>query len=256
MTAPLNPLRRVWAGGRVALNGWIAVPSVLSAEALACAGWDAITVDMQHGTADFHDLLSLLPVIEKSGAAPLVRVPWLEEGAIMRALDAGALGIIAPMIETPGDARRLVDACRYPPDGGRSFGPVRARLAWGDGYVAQANAEVLPLAMIETKEAVRNLDAILSVAGLGGVYVGPADLSLSHGFDPGFDREEPAMLALIRDILARCRAAGVPCCLHCGSPDYAARMAQEGFALLTVGSDARFVEAGSRAAVRAFRAAT
>jgi 4-hydroxy-2-oxoheptanedioate aldolase len=256
METVLNPLRRVWAEGRAALNGWIAVPSILSAEALASAGWDAITVDMQHGTADYGDLLALLPVIEKSGAAPLVRVPWLDEGAIMRALDAGAMGIIAPMIETAEDARRLVHACRYPPEGGRSFGPVRARLAWGDGYFARANAEVLPLAMIETKGAVENLDAILSVPGLGGVYIGPADLALSHGFPPGFDREEPEMVALIRSIMTRCRTAGLPCCLHCGAPEYAARMAREGMALLTVGSDARFVEAGARAATRAFRSAS
>jgi 4-hydroxy-2-oxoheptanedioate aldolase len=160
------------------------------------------------------------------------------------------------MIETAEDARRLVHACRYPPDGGRSFGPVRARLAWGDGYAANANVEILPIAMIETKAAVEHLDSILAVPGLGGVYIGPADLALSHGFPPGFDREEPEMLALIRRILSRCCAAGLPCCLHCGGPEYAARMAQEGMALLTVGSDARFIEAGAKAATRAFRSAS
>jgi 4-hydroxy-2-oxoheptanedioate aldolase len=133
---------------------------------------------------------------------------------------------------------------------------VRARLAWGDGYYLQANAEVLPLAMIETKGAVENLDAILAVPGLGGVYIGPADLALSHGFAPGFDREDSEMLALIRTILSRCCAAGVPCCVHCGAPEYAARMAREGMALVTVGSDARFVEAGAKAAIRAFRSAS
>ncbi|WP_374633437.1 HpcH/HpaI aldolase/citrate lyase family protein [Ferrovibrio sp.] len=244
-----NPLRRVWETGTPALNGWIALPSPLAAEAMAQAGWDSLTIDMQHGTADYADLLGLLPIIEKAGIAPMVRVPWLDEGAIMRALDAGALGIIAPMIETAKDAQRLVDACLYPPQGARSFGPIRARLARGDGYASAANAEVLAFAMIETRAAMENLDEILAVPGLSGLYIGPADLSLAHGFPPGFDREEPEMLAMLDDILARCRAAGLPCGLHCGKAAYAGRMAKRGFALLTVGSDARFIEAAASASV-------
>lgn len=250
----VNPLRRIWAANGTALNGWIALPSSLAAEAMMQAGWDSVTIDMQHGTADYADLLSLLPIIEKAGAAPLVRVPWLDEAAIMRALDAGALGIIAPMIETAADARRLVAACLYPPEGSRSFGPIRARLARGDAYGGVANAEIVPFAMIETRTAVDNLDEILAVPGLGGLYIGPADLSLAYGFPPGFDREEPEMLDLIVQILKRGTAAGLPCGLHCGTPAYAARMTAKGFALLTVGSDARFLEAGARAATNAFRA--
>ncbi|MEO4045392.1 aldolase/citrate lyase family protein [Hoeflea sp. CAU 1731] len=251
--APLNTVRRVWTEGRAAVNGWIAVPSVLNIEAMAKARWDALTVDMQHGTADYADLLSILPVIEKSGATPIVRAPWLDEAAIMRALDAGALGIIAPMIETRQDAERFVSACCYPPQGARSFGPVRARLAWGDDYARIANQEVLVFAMIETKTAVANLDAILSVPGLSGIYIGPADLSLSHGFAPGFDREEPEMRALIADIRARSSAAGLRCCLHCGSPLYASKAAAAGMDLVTIGSDARFVEAGALAALDGFK---
>lgn len=252
-----NPVRRIWQSGGTALNGWIALPSPLAAEAMMQAEWDSVTIDMQHGTTDYADLLSLLPIIEKAGAAPLVRVPWLDEAAIMRALDAGALGIIAPMIETGDDARRLVSACLYPPAGTRSFGPIRARLSCGEIYedTARANAEVIPLAMIETRTAVDNLDAILAVPGLGGLYVGPSDLALACGYTPGFDREEPDMLDLIVQILKRCTAAGLPCGLHCGTPAYAARMAAKGFAMLTVGSDARFLEAGVRAAVIAFRTA-
>lgn len=249
----VNSVLNVWAEGRAAVNGWIAIPSVLNVEAMAKARWDALTVDMQHGTADYSDLLSILPVIEKSGATPIVRVPWLDEPAIMRALDAGALGIIAPMIETREDAERLVSACRYPPQGARSFGPVRARFAWGDDYARIANEEVLAFAMVETKTAVANLDAILSVPGLSGIYIGPADLSLSHGFPPGFDRQEPEMLSLIDDIRRRSQSAGLRCCLHCGSPAYAARAAAEGMDLVTIGSDARFVEAGASASIHQFR---
>lgn len=254
VNAFVNPLRRLWADRHTAVNGWIACPSVLSAEALAAAGWDSITVDMQHGTADYADLLYLLPVIERNGAVPLVRVPWLDEAAVMRALDAGALGIIAPMIETAADARRLVAACRYPPEGGRSFGPIRARLAWGDGYAAAANREILSLAMIETRKGVENLEAIAATPGLGGIYIGPADLAFAHGYSPGFDRKEPEMLEIIDRIRGACAAQGIAPCIHCGTPDYARRMAAAGFALATIASDARFIEAGARDAVSRFRA--
>lgn len=250
----MNPLRRVWAEGRAALNGWIHVPSIITAEALAAAKWDAITIDLQHGTADYASLLMLLPVIEKSGAAALIRIPWLEEGAVMRALDAGAMGIIAPMIESPEAAQRLVSACLYPPRGGRSFGPVRAKYAWGPDYVPRANDEVLPIAMVETRQGVEALDEILAVEGLGGIYIGPSDLSFSHGFAPGFDRREPEILEIIFGILDKCQQAGVPCCLHTMTPEYAAEMAGRGFSLLTVGGDARFVELGAAAAASSFRA--
>lgn len=253
MSEFLNPLRMIWSEGRTALNGWIASPAIITAEAMGMAGWDALTVDLQHGTADYASLLNLLPVIQHSGAAPLVRVPWLDEGDIMRVLDAGAMGVIVPMIESPEDAARVVAACRYPPEGGRSFGPIRARMAWGNDYPERANREVVALAMVETRRGVEALDEILAVPGLDGIYIGPADLSVSHGFAPGFDRQEPDMVELILSILESCKAASLYCCLHCGTADYAARMAQHGFSMVTVGSDARFVEAGAIAAVSGFR---
>ncbi len=253
MTEYLNPLRKIWSAGRSALNGWIASPAIITAEAMGMAGWDALTVDLQHGTADYASLLTLLPVIQRSGAAPLVRVPWMDEGDIMRVLDAGAMGVIVPMIESPDDAARVVSACRYPPEGGRSFGPIRARMAWGNDYPERANSEVVALAMVETRRGVEALDEILAVPGLDGIYIGPADLSVSHGFAPGFDRQEPEMLDLIFSILEKCQKAGLRCCLHCGTPDYAAGMAEKGFSMVTVGSDARFVETGAIAAVRSFR---
>ena len=253
MADALNRLHNVWAAGRVALNGWIASPSIITAEAMAAAKWDSLTIDLQHGTADYGALLTLLPVIQHAEIVPLVRVPWMDEGIVMRVLDAGAMGVIAPMIESPEDAARLVSACRYPPDGGRSFGPIRARLAWGNDYAQRANSEVVSFAMVETRRGVEALDEILAVPGLGGIYLGPADLSLSHGFPPGFDRQEPAMLDVIFGILEKCRARGVRCCLHCGSVDYALGMAARGFSMVTVSSDARFVELGAAAAVTKFR---
>ena len=173
----------------------------------------------------------------------------------MRALDAGAMGIIAPMIDSAEDVRNFINTCLYAPRGARSFGPVRARLAHGDTYAKDANDMVLPIAMIETKDAVTNLDQILQVAGLGGIYIGPADLSLVHGFAPGFDREEPEMLKLLEHILGRAKAHNVPACIHCGSPKYAKRMQNLGFSMVTISSDARFVEAGCKQTLQDFHSA-
>ncbi|MEY8097230.1 HpcH/HpaI aldolase/citrate lyase family protein [Falsihalocynthiibacter sp. S25ZX9] len=250
----VNPLKQKWADGKAVVNGWISAPGILSAEIMARAGWDCITIDMQHGTADYRDLLSILPVLGQTDTPALVRVPWNRPEDIMRALDAGAVGIIAPMIENADDARALVEACLYAPDGARSFGPIRARLAYGNSYARDANQNILPIAMIETKSALDDLDAILQVEGLGAVYIGPADLSLVHGFPPGFDREEPEMLALLSHILAQATKFGVPAGIHCGTPAYAKRMVAMGFQLVTVGSDMRFMEAGIAQALVEMRA--
>ncbi len=247
-----NPLKRLWKEGLTAANGWLAIPSVLSAEAMASVGFDSLTVDLQHGTADYSEMLGMLPIIQRSGAAPLVRVPWNDPAQVMRALDAGALGIICPMIEGPEDTARFVSYCRYPPAGIRSFGPVRAKIAWGDDYGAVANDQILPIAMIETRSAFDQLDSILDVEGLGGLYIGPADLSAALGHEPGFDRREPEMMAAIEHILVSARARGVPACIHCQSPDYAAEMGQKGFSLVTLASDARFLQGGATAALGRF----
>ena len=249
------PLRRLWREDKPALNGWLAVPSILSAEAMVRAGWDCMTVDMQHGTSDYDGLISMLPIIEAAGLTSLVRVPWNEPSSIMRALDAGVMGVICPMIETVEDAKRFVSACLYPPLGNRSFGPIRARLAYGDGYAAAANEEVVPIAMIETRAAVDDVEAIAKVEGLAALYIGPSDLASALGHKPGFDRREPELMEVIERIRDVAIDNGLAPCIHCGSPDYAAEMVGKGFRLATVGSDARFIEAGAKAATQAFNGA-
>ena len=253
MTLPQTAIRRLWAEDKCAVNGWLAVPATLSVEAMARAGWDSLTVDLQHGTADYAAMLSMLPVIEQAGVTPMVRVPWNEPSSIMRALDAGVMGVICPMIETVEDARAFVRACLYPPRGLRSFGPVRARLVHGDGYAAAANDTILPIAMIETRGAIDNLDEIAAVEGLAALYIGPSDLASALGFKPSFDRTEPELLAVIERIRDAAHRNGLAAAIHCGSPTYAADMAKRGFRLVTVGSDARFIEAGARQAVATFR---
>ena len=254
-----NRLKDLWAAGRPTINGWCSIGNPFTAEIMAAQGFDSITVDMQHGALDYSALLPMFQAMRASGATLLARVPWLEPGIIMKALDAGAYGIICPMVNTAEEAERFVSYMRYPPLGQRSFGPTRVSFAAGTNYAGEANDIMLAFAMIETAEGMANLDAIAATPGLDGIYVGPADLTLSltgGGLPPGFDREEPEMIAALQRIVAACRANGIRAGLHCGTPDYAARAIEWGFDMTTVGGDSRFLAAAASAAVQGFRKLT
>ncbi len=250
-----NRLKEHWAAGRGALNGWCMIGDPFVAEIMAGQGFDSLTVDMQHGALDYAALLPMLQAVRASGVTPIVRVPWRDPAAVMKALDAGAMGIICPMVNSAAEAAEFVSYMRYPPDGQRSWGPARASVAMG-GYSTQANGEVLAIAMIETARGVENLDAIAATPGLDGIYIGPADLTLgSQGgrLPPGFDRQEPEMVALIDRILAACKANGLRACIHCGTPDYAAAAIGRGFDLTTVGDDMTYLAAGAQAVIARWR---
>jgi 4-hydroxy-2-oxoheptanedioate aldolase len=252
-------LRAVWAEGRPTLNGWCSIGNAFTAEIMAAQGFDSITVDLQHGALDYADVLAMLQAMRASGATLLVRVPWLEPGIIMKALDAGADGIICPMVNTAAQAAELVSYLRYPPAGQRSYGPTRVSFAAGEGYAAAANDHVLAFAMIETATGFANLEAITATPGLDGIYVGPADLTLSltqGRLAPGMDRQEPEMIAALQTIVAACKQRGLRTALHCGTPDYAARAIGWGYDMTTVGGDVRFLAAGAEAAVAGFRRLT
>lgn len=250
-----NKLKRMWAEGRPALNGWLSIGNAFTAEIMAAQGYDSVVIDAQHGALDYAALLPMLQAVRASGVTPMVRVPWREPGIIMKALDAGAQGIICPMINSAAEAAEFVSYLRYPPLGQRSYGPTRASIAYG-GYGTAANDEVLAIAMIETQDGVDNLDAIAATPGVDGIYIGPADLTLGTqkgALPPGFDRREEVMVALIKRILAACKANGIHACLHCGSPDYAAEAIGWGFSLTTVGGDSRFLANGAAASVKRWR---
>jgi 4-hydroxy-2-oxoheptanedioate aldolase len=254
-----NRLKALWAEGKPTINGWCSIGNTFTAEIMAAQGFDSITVDMQHGALDYSALLPMFQAMQASGATLMARVPWLEPGIIMKALDAGAYGIICPMVNTAEEAARLVDYTRYPPHGTRSFGPTRVSFAAGPNYGAEANGNILAFAMIETADGMANLDAIAATPGLDGIYVGPSDLSLSLSqgkLPPGMDREEPEMIASLQTILAACKKNGIRAALHCGSPDYAARAAGWGYDMTTVGGDSRFLAAAAGAAVAGFRKLT
>lgn len=241
--------------GRCAINGWLSLPCGFAAEVMARQGWDSLTIDMQHGLIDYPAATAMLTAVSTTSVTPLVRVPWLEEGIIMKMLDAGAHGVICPMINTRADAERFAAAVRYPPQGARSFGPIRAQLIGGGDYHQHANDSILALAMIETKEAVANAEEILSVAGIDGVYIGPADLACSLGCEVSFTPTAAAVVEAIDRILAAAKKQGVFAGIHTGSADYARAMSEKGFDLVTVMSDARLMAAAAKQAVSQARAA-
>lgn len=253
-----NRLRDMWQEGRPVLNGWLSIGNSFTAEIMAEQGYDAVTIDIQHGALDYSAALMMLQAIRASGVVPLVRVPWREPGIVMKALDAGAMGIICPMINTGAEAAEFVSFMRYPPLGQRSFGPTRANIAYG-GYGVEANAEVLAFAMIETAAGMANLEEIAATPGLDGIYVGPADLTLgtqNGRLAPAFDREEPEMIALIKRIAEVCKEKGIHAALHCGTPAYAARALAWGFDMTTVSGDSRLLAAAASESVGAFRRLT
>ena len=241
-----NRLRTLWQQDKCVINSWLAVPSSFSAEVMAHQGWDSLTIDMQHGLIDYAQMVQMLQAISTTDTVPVVRVPWLEPGIVMKALDAGAYGVIAPMINTREDAQRLVSYTRYAPKGARSFGPVRATLYAGADYATEADKTIVAFAMIETTQALDNLDAILSVEGLQAIYVGPSDLSLSLGCRPQMDEPEPKAAQAIEHIVARAKAHGVTAGIHNFGSASALRRSAMGYRFVTVSSDTRMLAEASQ----------
>ena len=241
-----NTLRTLWQSGGAAVNGWLAIPDGFSAETMAHQGWDSLTIDLQHGVVDYQAMVGMLQAISTTATVPIVRVPWLEPGIIMKTLDAGAYGVICPMVNTREEAQRFVAYTSYAPKGTRSFGPVRALLYGGADYPAKANETIVRFAMIETAQALDNLDAILGVEGLDAIYIGPSDLSLALGCKPTFDDVEPKVAQAIDHIVARAKAHGVVAGIHNGRSDVAKARIARGFRFVTVSSDARLIAAGSQ----------
>ena len=242
-----NKLKELFKEGKPIINSWLAVPSSFSAEVMAQQGWDSLTIDMQHGLIDYPNAVSILQAISTTETMPMARVNWNEPGQIMKILDAGCYGIICPMVSNRKEAENFIQACQYPPNGYRSFGPIRASIYGGGDYAKHADREILKLAMIETKEALEKLDEILDTPNLDGIYIGPADLSLAVGEEPGFDKAEntKAYKEILR-ILEAAKKRNLLAGLHNGTAEYAQKMIKLGFNLVTVGSDSRYITAGAK----------
>ncbi len=248
-----NKLRQLKAEGRPIVNAWLSIGSGYAAEAIAHQGFDAATVDCQHGMIGFETAIAMLQGISSTGAIPLVRPSALIPAEIMRFLDAGAYGVICPMISTEHDAAKLVSACRYPPDGSRSFGPARGLLYGGTDYLAGANRELLVIGMIETRDGLDNLDAILAVPGLDGIYVGPNDLSLALGYPPENESSVPEVAEAIELVRRHTVEAEKIAGIFCSNGQAAAMRVAQGFDLVTPGNDAALLRAVMRDAVNASR---
>jgi 4-hydroxy-2-oxoheptanedioate aldolase len=248
-----NRLRQLKTEGRPIVNAWLSIGSSYAAEAIAHQGFDAATVDCQHGMIGFETAIAMLQAISSTNAIPLVRPSALVPSEIMRYLDAGAYGVICPMISTARDAADLVSACRYPPDGSRSFGPARGLLYGGADYLDGANRELLVLGMIETCEGLENLEAILAVPGLDGIYVGPNDLSLALGHRPANESRVPEVADAIELVRRRTVETGKIAGIFCSNGEAAAMRVAQGFDLVTPGNDAALLRMVMRDAVNASR---
>ena len=246
-------LRSAMAGG-AAYGIWTSIPDLSVAELVGGLPYDYVVVDLQHGVTTFTELPALAQAMRAAGNAPLVRVPWKDPSQIMRALDSGASGVVVPMISTAAEAEAAVSACRFPPVGVRSWGPM-----WGyvrsDGALppAEQDAGVLCIVQVENAEAIEHLDAILATEGLDGIYIGPNDLALACGYGRSTYRDDPEVSALIQKIVDACRAAGVPAGLHCSDPQMGRDWIERGASMVTIAQDTGLIADGALEALRQAR---
>lgn len=250
MTVPLAALRKLWDSDRPMLGGWCAIPSAISAEVLGVVGFDWVVIDAQHGLIDYHDLPVMIPALSNAGVPAIVRVPWNEPSVIMKALDAGAQGVIVPMVNSPEEARAAAEACRFPPHGIRSWGPARPTLYAPDYTPDTANRQVICAVMVETVTAVERIDEILAVPGIDAVFVGPSDLGISAGFLPSADPVDPEHVRLIRAALKACQSRGIIAGIACGNAALARRWRDEGFRMLALPSDMSLLSAAAEQVLR------
>ena len=250
----MRTLRQIWNDGDRAIGGWLSVPATLSAEVFGRAGFDYVCVDTQHGNIEYQITVEMIRAVEAAGTSPIVRVPWNEPGIIGKMLDAGAHGVIVPMVNSPEEAEAAVAACRYAPAGSRSYGPTVGRIRHAD-YEEWAAANVACIPMIETKQAVEALPEILSVPGIDGIYVGPADLSLTLGLRPQNNDGEPAFDEAYARIIEECSKAGVvPGCHASGA--LVPKRFDQGFRMVTATADQLALAAGAKAELAKARGGT
>jgi 4-hydroxy-2-oxoheptanedioate aldolase len=246
-----NRVKDRWNAGDAAVCAWLSLGHSYSAEIMAWSGVDAVLVDLQHGMIDIGDMIGMLQAISSSPATPLVRVPSLDAPAIMKALDAGAYGLVCPMVEDALQAEEFVAATRYPPAGVRSFGPARGLLYGGADYFEHADSHLVRLAMIETERGVSEVDAICSTKGLDGIFIGPNDLGLALGHGPAGDPVHPAVIGAVEHCLATAKGRGKHAGIFCPSGSVAARRVSEGFDFVVPNSDINILKFAAAAEAHA-----
>jgi 4-hydroxy-2-oxoheptanedioate aldolase len=246
-------LRELWDSGKPTLGGWCVIPSSFSAELMGLAGFDWVCIDTQHGMIGYDQMLPMLQAFSITQTPAFVRVLWNQPGEIMKALDAGAQGVIVPMVNTIEEAQAAVRACRYPPDGNRSWGSNRAAFSDESYNPRDGNRGVICAIMVETIDAIDRLPEILTVPGIDAVFVGPSDLALTAGMKPNMNVEEPAHERLIDTILKVCVDRGIVAGIYCGTAALTARWRNAGFRMLVVNADARMLRSTASAELRQLR---
>ena len=251
--AAFSLARRLRAGETV-FSGWCMMGAPIVAETLGREGFPAVVLDAQHGLWDITSLIAGIGGVHHAGSAPFVRVPLADFALVSRALDFGAEGIIAPMINDADDARQFAAAAKYLPLGERSFGPPRATMLQGQmpatDYLSAANDGTLTFAMIETPEALENVEVIAATPGIDALFIGPYDLSTARSGGKAQDIEAPAVNAAIDKICAAAIKAGKIPGIYCRDAQRALDMAKRGFRFMTVGSDFSLVREGSATALK------
>ncbi|MDX3904187.1 MAG: aldolase/citrate lyase family protein [Pigmentiphaga sp.] len=239
-------LREALAAKKTVFGGWCALPCAFGAELMADAGLDYVCVDQQHGLIDYAHAVPMFTAIERAGAIPVTRVPAAADWMIAKALDAGAQAVIVPMCETAEQAAAVVSACRYPPEGTRSYGPIRAALVRKARDTAVLGGEPMCLVMIESRKGLENLDAIVATPGLDGIYIGPADLALGLGLEPDLDKPEKEHADAIVAILRACQRQGLVAGIQCSGGASGRKYAGMGFGFITIAKDSALLQAGTK----------
>jgi 2-dehydro-3-deoxyglucarate aldolase len=248
-----NKFRRALLERQVTLGSCIQIGHPAGAEVLARAGFDWACVDLEHGVIDLETTVNIFRALGGYDCVPVARLPLNDPIWIHRVLDAGARGLIIPMVKTAAEAEAAVREAKYPPRGGRGFGYARANLygADFDSYIASANDEIAMVMQIEHKDAIANLDAILQVGGVDGVFIGPLDLSGSMGITGQLDH--PQMTTALDKYRSACRAHKKTAGMHIIRPndENVRRALDQGYTMLALGLDNVFMEQGARASLKA-----
>ena len=245
-------------GGKTALCGWSGIPDGFVAETIATMGFEAVLLDMQHGGHHESSVFSGITLVSGAAAAPMVRIPVGRNDMASRALDFGAMGVVAPMINSKSDAEAFATAMKYPPVGGRSWGPMRARALQKDfdnaRYLANANSETLAFAMIETRAALATLDDIVAVDGIDGVFFGPGDFSIAWTNGGEMNPALEDMMPAVAEIAQKAKAAGKIAAMYVGNPDMCGRFAEMGYSFFAIGNEQRYMGEGAKNIIAKMRA--
>ncbi|MFC1912084.1 HpcH/HpaI aldolase/citrate lyase family protein [Chloroflexota bacterium] len=244
-----NKVKELWREGKAAIGTWVVLGSPITAEIIANLGFDWIVIDTEHGSIDIETTQSIIQAISTTNTVPMVRVPWNDPALIKRALDAGAYGLVIPMVNTREDAIKAVQASRYPPLGARSYGGPRVRLYGGDEYFYHSNEEIALIVQIEHVDAVDNIDAILSVEGVDAFFIGPNDLAASMGIKLGFDNPDPRHKEAVDKVVIAGKKHKIPSGILVGSPEAANQRMEQGFQFIDLSSDEGFLRSAASSAL-------